>query len=124
MLFSSIEEMQLVILSLIKQGELPYSKKKLLVAFDASKEYSDEKDQIYRVWKSLERELWKNETAIDEGFHTFIRRKIVEINEAFKYHDKNCQSKCELCEVLECAKELKCLELPERKPKTVTTSIS
>ena len=56
MLFSSFEEMQLVIYSLIKQKEL--KPRNLEIALKATSVYYSDKDKIFRVWQTLEKELW------------------------------------------------------------------
>ena len=122
MLFSSFEEMQLVIYSLIKQKEL--KPKNLEIALKATRAYYSDNDKIFRVWQTLEKELWNIPEAVEKGFHKYISEKRERILQAFKYHDINCESKCELCEVLTCVNELETSVSPAKKRESATTSIA
>ena len=122
MLFSSFEEMQLVIYSLIKQKEL--KPKNLEIALKATSVYYSDKDKIFRVWQTLEKELWSVPEAVEKGFHKYISEKRERILQAFEYHDINCESECELCEVLTCVKEQETLASPAKKRGSAITSIA
>jgi len=122
MLFSSFEEMQLVIYSLIKQKEL--KPKNLEIALKATSAYYSDKDKIFRVWQTLEKELWSIPEAVEKGFHKYVSEKRVEILQAFEYHNINCQSKCKLCEVLICVKEQETSALLVTKQESAITSIA
>tara|TARA_S200002703_G_scaffold136285_2_gene125546 strand:+ start:2340 stop:2708 length:369 start_codon:yes stop_codon:yes gene_type:complete len=122
MLFSSFEEMQLVIYSLIKQNKL--KSKNLEIALKATSVYPDDKNKIFRVWQTLEKELWSIPEAVEKGFHSYIEERKKEILQAFEYHNANCKSKCKLCEVLICVKEKETSELLGKKPKNQITSIA
>ena len=69
----SFEEMQLVIYSLIKQKEL--KPKNLEIALKTTSVYYSDKDKIFRVWQTLEKELWSVPEAVEKGFHKYISEK-------------------------------------------------
>lgn len=45
--------------------------------------------------------LWNNQSAVEEGFANFVKRRTKEIENALCYHSRNCSSYCVICADLE-----------------------
>lgn len=58
-------------------------------------------EDTYMLTQLLYDELWLNEEAVDDGFSSFVKRRTNEIDDALRYHERNCNSLCIICRDLE-----------------------
>tara|TARA_R100000734_G_C3278177_1_gene72448 strand:- start:269 stop:589 length:321 start_codon:yes stop_codon:yes gene_type:complete len=102
--FSSFEEMTTLMKILMKTKFDKESSKRIKAAISAASVFDDDSSKIFRLWATLEIELWKIEEAVELGFHRWIEEQRQNVKLAVKYHEHNCNDKCEFCEEFVCAR--------------------
>tara|TARA_R100000995_G_scaffold82794_1_gene57257 strand:+ start:555 stop:938 length:384 start_codon:yes stop_codon:yes gene_type:complete len=75
--------------------------KKIKLAINACDNIVLEKDKRFRFWQTIYAVLWENNEAVDMGFKAYTKKYFYERLEAIQYHNKNCNSYCKVCEILD-----------------------
>ena len=78
------------------------AQQRTLLALDACAGLKEESDKKYRLWQTVELNLWEFPEAVENGFHKFYKDSFTERLEALHYHDANCvnTAKCDICKVI------------------------
>jgi len=66
-----------------------------------SDSFIQETDDTLVITQLIYQKLWNYPMAIDEGFALYIKRRTKEIEDALRYHARNCDSPCIICSDLE-----------------------
>ena len=60
--------------------------------------------------------LWAIPEAIDEGFSKYLERRRKEYNEMLSYHNKNCETRCLVCDDRQVIKDLLGIDYERKEP--------